>query len=230
MNWEEDFPETTSELTELSPEESIQLSLNYPVDQDEFESAFSLEPFCEGSFYWKDTLRAVFIPDDSLSQGTTYRCSIKPFSSQSILHRINFTSPQQFHTTAALPSVRQVSGEGVDGFFVNPDQPVDTAVDITPDGDEGNYSFLLEYSQGVPDEKTRRQLQDKTAVSALFPPDIPAPAIVSFMWPDAGRMLVQIQGFGIQSNQRDCYYSLSFAGSLSGDPPDGGNLKVRVSP
>ncbi|MCF7914246.1 MAG: Ig-like domain-containing protein [Spirochaetaceae bacterium] len=229
MNWEEDLPETDSELTELPPEESIQLSLNYPVDQDEFESAFSLEPFCRGSFYWKDTLRAVFIPDDNLSRGTTYHCSIKPFSSQSILHSINFTSPQQFHTTA-LPSVRRVSGEGVDGFSVDPDQPADTAVDITPDGDEGNYSFLLEYSQAVPDEKTRRLLQEQTAVSAIFPPDIPAPAIVSFMWPDALRMLVQIQGFGVQSDHRECYYSLAFAGSLSGDSTAGGTLKVRVRP
>src|SRR6056297_793857 len=31
MNWEEDFPGAASELTEIAPEESIQLSLNYPV-------------------------------------------------------------------------------------------------------------------------------------------------------------------------------------------------------
>src|SRR6056297_2244636 len=35
MNWEEDFPGAASELTEISPEESIQLSLNYLVDQEE---------------------------------------------------------------------------------------------------------------------------------------------------------------------------------------------------
>jgi hypothetical protein len=224
MNWEEDFPRAEGELAELPPEESIQLSLNYPVDQDEFESAFTLDPFCRGSLYWKDSLRVVFIPDESFSRASTYRCSIKPFSSQSILHSINFTSPQLFHTAAALPSVLRVSGEGVDGFSVDPDQPADGAVDITPDGDEGNYSFLLEYSQEVPDEKTRRLLQEQTAVSTLFPPDVPSPAIVSFLWPDAGRMLIQMQGFGVQSDQRDCYYSLSLAGSLS-DP-----LTVRVSP
>jgi len=234
LDWEENFPKTESELVQLPPEDSIQLSLNYPVDQDEFDSAFSLDPFCDGTLYWKDPLRAVFIPNESFSQATTYRCSIHPFSSQSILHSINFTSSQQFYTAPALPLLMRVAGEGVDGFSVDPGQPTDEAIDITPDGDEGNYSFLLEYSQAVPDEKTRRLLQEQTAVSALFPPDLPSPAIVSFIWPDAGGMLVQLQGFGVQAEQRECYYSLSLAGSLSvpfsGTSTAAGKLMVRVSP
>jgi len=234
MNWEEDFPVTASQLTEISPGESIQLSLNYPVVREEFESALTLDPFCGGSLYWKDSLRAVFIPNESFSQATTYRCSIQPFSSQSILHRISFTSSQQFHTTAVLPSVLRVSGEGVDGFSIDPDQIADETVDITPDGEEGNYSFLLEYSHPVPDEKTRRLLQEQTAVSTLFPPDIPSPAIVSFIWPDAAQMLIQIQGFGVQADQRQCYYSLSLSGSLSsslsGNSTAGEILTVRVNP
>ncbi len=233
MNWEEDFPRVEGELSELCPQESIQFSLNYPVDQDEFESALTLDPFCGGSLYWKDSLNSVFIPDESFSQATTYRCSINPYSSQSILHNIIFTSPRQFHTAAALPSVLRVTGEEIDGFSIDPDESGDEAeeaIDITPDGEEGNYSFLVEYSEEVSDEESRGLLQGQTAVSTLFPPDLPSPAIVSFMWPDADRMLVQMQGFGVQSNQRDCYYSLSLAVSPSDEPAAGETLTVRVSP
>lgn len=226
LDWQRDFPPAECGLAEVPPECSIQFSFSRAVDQRECEAALALEPLCSGSFYWKDALTAVFLPDTPLEAPVTYRCSLSPYSDQSPLRHAEFTTAQEFTTAAALPRLISVQGEGGDSFPEELETARQTVVDITPAGAEGTYSFLLEYEHPVADPCARARLQAGSCFGTLFPPDLPAPSIVSFLWPDPTHLLVQLQGLGLQAEGRAAYYAFHLP-DVQAEPAV---LQVRVQP
>gem|GEM_PF-3527853 len=225
LDWVEDFPVSESELTELQQDETFQVTFSEIVNQEEFEASFFLDPLCGGSFYWKDLYTAVYIPDNTFSPSTRYVCKIEPYSAESILNSAVFISPTQFTTAEELPEILGLHGASEDSFPDSFSTLNNSVIEITPVGPDGLYNFTIEYAQGIVDEEIRGELQKNTSITTLFPPDLPSPRIISFVWPDSYHLLIQVQGFGAQAESRDCYYSFS----LPETPHRRRSIKLRVS-
>ncbi len=216
LDWQQNFPPAACELSSLPHDCSIQLHFSKPVNQEDFASTVLLEPFCRGSLFWKDASTAVFIPAESFSPAVTYRCNIDA----------DFTDTNRFTTAGALPRIVSVQGEAADSIPDEIEAATTTCLEITPSGPEGMYSFLCEYEEGVDVPAARAQLQSRAYLRTLFPPDLPSPEVVSFLWPDATHMLIQIQGFGIQADGRTAYYSFHLP-EIHTEPAV---LQLRVTP
>ena len=226
LDWQHDFPQAECGLSAVPAGDSIQFRFSRAVDQPECESAIAFEPLCSGSFYWKDALTAVFIPNTPFEPSTTYHCSLTPYSPQSPLQQAEFITAQEFTIAPVLPRIVSLQGEGGDSFPEDLESALETVIDITPSGAEGIYSFLLEYEQPVSDPHSRARLQAGSYCSTLFPSDLPAPNIVSFFWPDSTHLLVQVQGLGRRADGRESYYAFHLP-EVQADP---GVLQVRVCP
>lgn len=226
LDWVENFPVSESELSRLQSNETFQVSFSEIVDQDEFEASFFLDPLCGGSFYWKDPYTAVFIPDNTFSPSTRYNCKIDPCSTGSILNNAVFITPTQFTTAEELPGVSGVHGANEDYFPDTISTLINSEIEITPVGPEGLYNFTIEYPHGITKEELRGKIQNNASISTLFPPDLPSPSLISFVWPDSHHLLIQVQGLGVQAENRNCYYSFS----LPEEPLRRRSIKLRVRP
>ncbi len=227
-DWNEDFPVIGSETEniEIDTNQTLQFSFSEEIDHEEFEAAFSLDPLCSGSFYWKGPYTAVFIPNRELPPSTLYRCRLEPYSECSLLNDASFVPCSQFKTARASATVVKVYGETGDVFPDDIQSLINEEVVITPAGADGLYSLTIEYDHGVHDEQSRSSVQNKANVSSVFPPDLPPPALVGFLWTDPQHLLIQMQGFGVQAENRECYYSFS----LPEDVISRRSVKLKVMP
>lgn len=216
LNWEDNFPPAACELAGLLSGCSVQLRCSRPVDPTEFASSVRFQPVCSGSFFWKDDRTAVFIPDKPFPPAATYHCLIDA----------EISSADSFTTAGALPRIVNLEGEAADGIPGDIEAAMSTILDITPSGPENTYSFLFEYAQAVSDSAARAGLQSGAHLRTIFPPDLPPPEIVSFLWPDDMHLLLQVQGLGTQADGRTAYYSFQ----LPETDAEPAVLELRVSP
>ncbi|MFW6360634.1 MAG: hypothetical protein ACOC2R_02690 [Spirochaetota bacterium] len=220
LDWQANFPPADCSLSAVSAGCTVQFRFSRVVDQQECADAVSFRPFCSGSFFWKDDRTAVFIPDEALAAATTYCCSFAAGSLGGALQDAEFT------TAAELPRIIRLQGEAADSIPEDVGALPTTSVDITPTGPEGSYSFLLEYSQSVGSTEARARLQSCAHIRTIFPPDVPAPTVVSCFWPDDTHLLLQLQGLGVQADGRSTYYSFRLPEECS----EPAALQMRVVP
>ena len=220
LDWQANFPPAACPLSAVSAGCTVQFRFSRAVDQQECAEAVSLRPFCSGSLFWKDSRTGVFIPDEALAGATTYSCSFATGSLGGALQDAEFT------TAAELPRIIRLQGEPADSIPEDAGALSAASVDITPTGPEGSYSFLLEYSRSVGSTEARARLQSRAHIRTIFPPDVPAPTVVSCFWPDDTHLLLQLQGLGVQADGRSTYYSFQ----LPEECPEPAVLQMRVAP
>lgn len=212
------FPPAGKEFGEIGSNETFQLSFDRPIVRDEFEDAFTLEPYCSLSWYWKDDQTAVCIPDRGFTPGTEYECRVDPDIA-------SLPQDMLFVTVPSIPQVMRVEGHSGDCFPEELTPLPEESILITPAGTKGTYSFSFIYPEPIEDPQHRYTVQCRCRLSPFFPPDIASPEIVSFTWTDNSRLMVHFQHLGLLHGDRTCYYRLSL--------PDGKgdrDLTLRYEP
>ena len=219
FDFQRGFPPVDPQTEEMDPSDTIQIEFSRPVNRDSVEAAFIIAPYCSGSLFWKDPATAVFIPEREFQANTVYlveSSEVIPLPSG----ENTFTIPP------VLPEVLSVWGDSDDHFPEILDPLPTDAITISPSGASGTYSFFFTYHKEIPDPVHQQKLQHRCGIATLFPPDIPPPALVGFMWSGPDSLIVQANGIGSMHQNRSCFYTLTL--------PDGGDqtrtLTLRFCP
>lgn len=204
------FPVLNPQPERVGRSETLLISFDGPVDRELVESLFTITPYCPGSLFWKHSAAAVFIPDRDFTPDTNYSLSLSP--------DFSFSGGEDgFITEAELPDVISVEGDPEDNFPADLVSSPDDPVLLSPSGPQGAYTFIFTYAAGVEDPLLRQKLQHRCGIDSLFPPDIPPPSLVGYMWTGPAVLMVQVSGLGSLHQNRSCYYVLNLPdGSTSG--------------
>ncbi len=100
---------------ELSPDETLTITFDQPMDQASVEQAFSIAPLLEGSFSWPDARTVSFLPQGGWPRATTYEVTIDV--SAAAANGLRLEDPYMFEaqTIGALAVATVVPEPGAEG-------------------------------------------------------------------------------------------------------------------
>ncbi len=229
LQWPPPFPETSEDLTSLEEDESFRMEFERIPDRNSIEYAFSISPFSAGYLYWSGERACVFIPDpgERFEPEREYRIQLTAEARSKGGGLLE--EPFEHLFTGSTPPPRAVVLDGSSSGSLPVDLPHSSVLDFTPEGLLGSCTFIWKFDKEVTADKERIRMQDTLGLKPVFPPDIPYPRAVHFLWTAPDTLVSQFEGAGIEADGRSCYYSLTIP-TLSSEGEEEEALLLEYSP